>query len=44
MIFSENNQGRGKSYQPQPLADYSYSALVILNITKTETNNRFIVH
>ena len=29
----QNNQGRGRGYQPQP------SALIILDITKTSSNN-----
>ena len=36
-----NNQGLGKCYQPQPLADNTYctSTLIIPDITKTSSNN-----
>ena len=38
----QNNQGLGKGYQPQPVTPTS--TLVILDTTKTESNNCFIVH
>ena len=37
----QNNQGLGKGYQPQPTAsaDTLTSTLIILDITKTSSNN-----
>jgi len=37
----QNNQGLGKGYQPQPLAsaENPYLDLIILDITKTSSNN-----
>ena len=39
----QNNQGLGKGYQPQPkpkaAADNPTSTLIILDITKTSSNN-----
>ena len=37
----QNNQGLGKGYQPEPAAsaDNPYSTLIILDITKTSSNN-----
>ena len=39
----QNNQGLGKGYQPRPSASadnhYSTSTLIILDITKTSSNN-----
>ena len=37
----QNNQGLGKGYQPQPSAsaDNPTSTLIILDITKTSSNN-----
>ena len=42
----QNNQGLGKGYQPQPSAsvDNPYLDLIILDITKTSSNNCFIIH
>ena len=42
----QNNQGRGKGYQPEPKAeaDNPYQTLIILDITKSESNNCFIIH
>ena len=45
-----NNQGLGKCYQPKPKAsaDNTYrdltETLIIPDITKTESNNCFIIH
>jgi len=35
----QNNQGLGKSYQPQPPASANKPYLIILDITKTSSNN-----
>ena len=44
----QKNQGRGKGYPPQPSASadnpYPASTLIILDITKTESNNCFIIN
>ena len=42
----QKSQGRGKSYQPKPLAsaDNHTKTLMILVIAKTKSNNFFIVH
>ena len=42
----QNNQGRGKGYQPKPNAeaDNPYSTKIILDITKTKSNNSSIIH
>ena len=41
-----NNQGRGKCYQPKPKAEAIAltETLIISDITKTESNNCFIIH
>ena len=41
----QNNQGLGKGYQPQPSAsaDNRTSTLIILDITKTSSNNCLLV-
>ena len=40
-VFSDIQNKQGKGYQPQPLAlaDISTSALIVLDITKTSSNN-----
>ena len=35
----QNNRGLGKSYQPQPSADNPDSTLIVLDITRTSSNN-----
>ena len=35
----QNNQGLGKGYQLKPLASADASTLIILDITKTSSNN-----
>ena len=41
-----NDQCRGKSYQPEPKASQITftKTLIILHITKTESDNCFIIH
>lgn len=41
----ENNQGQGKCYQPsqRPWLMTLTETLIILGVTKTESNNRFII-
>ena len=46
-IYKQNNQGQAWGYQPKPKsdADNPYRDLmIILDITKTEPNNCFILH
>ena len=38
-----NNQGRGKCYQPKPRAEADNTNRDIPDITKTESNNCFII-
>ena len=44
--YPQNNQGRGGGLQPKPKAedDNPYWELITLDITKTESNNCFIIH
>ena len=42
----QNNQGGGRSYQPEPKAeaDNLTETLIVLDITKTESNNCYFMH
>ena len=43
VLAIQNNHGQGKCYQPQPLAsaDNTSEALIIPDITKTQSNNYY---